>query len=206
MKNQHWIIGIPSATELNFQHVCMLDLYIPYIQALLFFLPAWHISLYFCSDVPYLQFPLRVSVSHVKSLVVSGSDGVSQFLLQSVSAPPKTINTNSFTVFSFQGFLFPLFYCKTSLNTIQDRSDWIKNNTEHLSGKIAFHTRFYLPEKIQVLSQWNWLISPCPTNRSPLVLQILKKHISLNENPDIMPLCPPPMHECPFAHKYKRVH
>lgn len=118
MRNQHWIIGIPSTTELNFQHVCMLDLYIPYTQALLFFLPAWHISLYFCSDVPYLQFPLRVSVSHVKSLVVSGSDGVSRFLLQSVSAPPKTTNTNSFTVFSFQGSLFPFFYCKTSLNTI----------------------------------------------------------------------------------------
>lgn len=105
MKNQHWIIYIPSTTESNFQHVCTLGLYRPYILVLLSFLPAWHISLCFCSDDPYLQFLLRASVSGVKSLIVSDNDGVSQFLLQSVSAPPETRNTHSFTGFSFQGFL-----------------------------------------------------------------------------------------------------
>lgn len=104
----HWIIYIHSTTELNFQHIHKMDFYGPYILVLSSFLPAWHISLCFCSDDPYLQFPLYVSVSHVKSLIVSGSVGVFQFLLQSVSAPPKTKNTHSFTGLSFQGFLFLL--------------------------------------------------------------------------------------------------
>lgn len=83
-----------------------LDLYRPYILVLLSFLAAWHISLCFCSDDPCLQFPLRASVSGVKSLIVSGNDGAFQFLLRNVSALPKTTNTHSFTGVSFQGFLF----------------------------------------------------------------------------------------------------
>lgn len=76
--------------QVNFQHVCTLDLHRPYIPVLLSFLPAWRISLCFCSDDPYLPFPLCASVSGVKSLIVSDSDGVFQFLLRSVSTPPKT--------------------------------------------------------------------------------------------------------------------
>lgn len=69
-----------------------------------------------------------------------------------------------------------------------------KSNTEYFfmwentfPGEILLE--FYLPEKILALSQWNWLILPCPTNQSLLVLQILNKHISPNENLDIMLLC-----------------
>lgn len=103
MKNQHWIIHIPSTAKLNFQHVCTLDLHRPYILVLLSFLPAWRISLCFCSDDPYLQFPLCASVSGVKSLTVSDNDGVFQFLLRSVSAPPKT---NTYISQDFLSFLF----------------------------------------------------------------------------------------------------
>lgn len=84
----------------------ILDLYRPYSLVLLSFLAAWHISLCFCSDDPCLRFPLRASVSGVKSLIVSGNDGAFQFLLQNVSAPPKTANTHSFRGVSFQAFLY----------------------------------------------------------------------------------------------------
>lgn len=83
-----------------------LDLYRPYILVLLSFLGAWHISLCSCSDDLCLQFPLRASVSGVKSLIVSGNDGAFQFLLQNVSAPPKIANTHSFRGVSFQACLY----------------------------------------------------------------------------------------------------
>lgn len=139
-KIQHWVTDTASTTESNFQQICTLDLYRPYIRAPLSFLLAWHISLCFCSDAPYLQSPLYVLVSHVKSLIASDSDDVFQFLLQSVSAPPRTMHISSFT-YVFQT-LNNDFFSRCLKSNIELAALRVTQSIS-LCGKIPFQGRSY---------------------------------------------------------------